>query len=180
MACFITLLLNDEGFQSMPWEERAKELQERYNVLITDRTLKNWYSTLLHKNLVTANKNEKTYWATFYIEGKKERIIVEDNDMIGMEKYYARRNELVKEYKEKAYLANRKDTKNINSEAYSYAFKKLWEEFHCCYYSCGSICLNAIGDSAQEIYELVEEISTGRKPFNPSTFDNTNNDIFKF
>ena len=164
MACFLALLLEYEDFQSMPWEERAMELQKIYGVSVTSRTLKNWYSRLLKRDLVASTKYDRTCWVTFFLESGKQRVMVtgDDNLETGMRHYFNRRKELVKEYKEVANKANRDDIEVINKEAWSYAFKKLWEEFSCCYYYCGSIYLNAIGDYAQEILELVEEITMGR------------------
>jgi hypothetical protein len=163
MACFLTMLMTDEAFQSMPWEERAKVLAETYGVNITDRTLKNWYATLLKKNLVASCKYDKTYWITMYINDKKERVYVDETMEDGMNKYFNDRKQFAKEYKEMAKTAGRTDFQKVNGEAWGYAMKKCWEKYHCCYYACGSIYLNAIGDYAQEIYELVEEITAGRK-----------------
>lgn len=162
MACFIVMLMAYEDFQSMPWEERVKELENTYGVSVTSRTLQNWYSRLLKRNMVASTKYDKTCWVTFYLESGKVRMFVDETLEQGRKKYFDRRKELIKEYRNNAYSANRQDSENINKEAWTYALKKLWEEFHCCYYYCGSIYLNAIGDYAQEIFELVEEITAGR------------------
>lgn len=169
MACFIVMLMDYEDFQSMPWDVRAEELQKEFAVCIASSTLKKWNAKLINKELVAKCNYDKTYWITFYVDGKKERMMVTgDEDLEAqMRKYYARRKSLVEEYKDNAYTAGREDFTEINKEAWSFAFKKLWEEFNCCYYKCGSFYLNAIGEYAQEIYELVEEISYRRKPYKP-------------
>lgn len=158
LACFLVSLDIDPIFAAMPWEERANELRNNYGVSVADITLKKWYSTLLKKEMVMVDKTNKADWATFYVDGDKQKVFIEPDDP-GLGKYYGRRNELVRQYKDNCLLAGRKDTKKINSEAWTFAFKTLWEEFHCCYYRCNTIILNALGDYFQEIYDLVLEIT---------------------
>ena len=43
-ACFLTLLLEDEAFSSMPWEERSWQMSDLYGIDVSDLTLRNWAS----------------------------------------------------------------------------------------------------------------------------------------
>ena len=170
MACFIIMLLEYEDFQSMPWDVRVEELRREYGVSVASSTLKKWNAKLISKNLIAKCNYDKTAWITYYVEGEKFREMITGNEDYerDMRNYYQRRRDLVEDYKDRAYTAGRDDFEKINSEAWSYAFKTLWEEKHCCYYYCCSFYLNAIGEYAQEIYELVDEISARKKPYNPS------------
>lgn len=78
-----------------------------------------------------------------------------------MAEYMACRNQLVEEYTYFALASGRTDYKVINNEAWSNAFKELWSKYHTCYYGCSSLMLNAFGEEAKEIYELVNEIRDG-------------------
>ena len=68
-ACFIFAFQDIEGFASMPWEERAMELQSHYGVSVSDRTLRNWCSQLLEKALI-AKVEDRTCWKTEIMNGR--------------------------------------------------------------------------------------------------------------
>ena len=141
-ACFVKLLIDYEDFMNMPWEQRAKEIKEIYNVSVDKKTLERWSNKLISKNLI-AKGFERVYWSTSYINGKKERIRV-DGDLeleAEMAKYMARKKELT-----------------ATSKDFNENFAILWKEFGCCYYSCSSLVLNAIDADIEEICNLVDEI----------------------
>ena len=52
----------------------------------------------------------------------------------------------------------REDYKKIYKEAWQETIEFLWKKYNCCYYCCSKFVLNAIGNEAQEIFELVNEI----------------------
>lgn len=158
-AYFIYCLLADEAFISMPWAERVNYLKEEYNVSVSESTLKRWGSKLIDMNLVSKDKVSRTYWTTFYIDGEKQRVKV-DNEQSekAMRAYMEYRNQMKNEFVENGKRKGRKDYAQLNSDAWKFAMSEAWEKFHACYYACGTLCLNAIGEDAQEIYELVEEI----------------------
>lgn len=141
-ACFIKLLIDYEDFMNMPWEQRAKEIKEIYNVSVDKRTLERWGNKLISKNLI-AKGFERVYWSTSYINGKKERIRVDGDPELEAEmaKYMARKKELA-----------------ATSKDFNENFAILWKEFGCCYYSCSSLVLNAINTDIEEICNLVDEI----------------------
>ena len=55
------------------------------------------------------------------------------------------------------YMARKKELAALSKD-FNENFTILWKEFGCCYYSCSSLVLNAIGENTQEICELVDEI----------------------
>lgn len=158
-ANFIYLLLVDEEFVSMPWGKRVEYMKEQLDLDISESTLKRWAKKLLDMNLVAKDKISRTYWATFYIDGEKQRVPVDNEDTEkAMCAYMEYRNQKKNEFVENGKRKGRKDYGKLNSDAWKYAMGEAWEKFHTCYYSCGSLCLNAIGEEAQEIFELVEEV----------------------
>ncbi len=46
-ACFITAFSDIDGFDSMPWGERAKVYYDYSGVSMDERTLRNWCSKLI-------------------------------------------------------------------------------------------------------------------------------------
>lgn len=162
MACFLVMLGCYEDFQSMPWSVRAEELFKEYQVRVDEKTLRNWFNKLEKRDLVVKFRSEKTTWLSFYVDGEIYREMVTGNEDAERQarQYFKKRNQYVREYRQRELFENnREDIHKINSEAWSFAHKMLWDEFHCCFYTCFSVYLNAIGEYAQEIFELVEEIS---------------------
>lgn len=64
-------------------------------------------------------------------------------------RYKSRQSELITEY------MNLGLTKG---KAWGEAFKQLWREFGCCYYSCARLTLNAVQEDINEIAELATQI----------------------
>ena len=63
-GCFLLLLLEDEAFSSMPWEERAWQLADLYGIEVSDRTLRNWASYLFRGEFLMKDKETRTVWYT--------------------------------------------------------------------------------------------------------------------
>lgn len=160
-ACFINLFSCYEEFSTMPWDERVKDMKKLCNVDIAASTLKKWYQKLDKLNLVSRDKTDKAYWQTSRVDGVKLRRMVDGNEHLDkeMKEYFAHRKELITNHISSALASGEKNYKKITAEAWEEAQKILWSTYQCCYYSCGKISLNIIGECAQEIFELVEEIS---------------------
>lgn len=161
-ACFISLLMEDEEFRAMPWTERERVMKEEMGVTISFETMRKWCAKLIGKNMI-AKSADKAYWGTTVVDGEKVRFAVSGDAAAEqqMEEYMACRNQLVEEYTAKALASGRKDLKEVKNEAWSNAFKTLWAKYQTCYYGCSTLMLNAFGDDAKEIYELVNEIRDG-------------------
>ena len=158
-ACFIFAFEDIEGFASMPWEERARELYNHYGVSECDRTLRNWCRKLLDKELI-AKVSDRTYWKTEIMNGRKARTPIQQGDE-EMSAYFSRRSALISHYQtegEKAKIP----AKELKNFAFSLAIKALWEEYHCCYYTCKTFLFSAWEDDEepffQEVLELAQDI----------------------
>ena len=151
-ACFICAFTDIEGFASMPWGNRELILQQRYNVNVTERTLRNW-SAVLIRNEYLAKSEERTFWKTEMCGRDKLRTPVPEDDP-RMAEYFLRKSELLREY-----AAPAPEDKEL---VWKQTMKQLWSEFNCCYYSCKSFSFNAFDPAISgclfEIHELTREL----------------------
>lgn len=164
-ACFLAAFTDIEGFATMPWEERAIVYYKRYGVWVDDRTMRGWCSQLIKRKII-AVCGESVAWKTTIVNNKKyrERLIPgEPNDMWD---YYDRRSEIFAEEYELALMGTRfrgEPPAAARKEAWGETYKRLWQEFECCYYYCKCFTLSAFseeyGADLQEMYELAQEIA---------------------
>ena len=156
-ACFLCAFTDIGSFDSMPWEERATQMQLKYDVDVTDRTLRSWCKRLIGNDIIQKCGRE-TFWKTqrFGKEKYRKPIAADDEEMA---QYFQKK----REYLEVARLAAEeagKTGKEAAASAWDATYKSLWREFGCCYYSCRGLLFNAIGeDYIFEIYELAQEIA---------------------
>lgn len=160
-SCFLTAFSDIDDFANMPWEKRAKTLTEVYDVNVSSRTLRNWCAKLIHLNLIQKN-GEKVFWKTEYSNGVKQQTIVQENEQEQMRDYFRRRSELInKEYQ--SALNDRLSPKEAKQEAWKRAYRQLWCEFNCCYYSCREFQFNAFSNldkkTMLDILELTRELA---------------------
>ena len=163
-ACFLSAFQDIEGFHSMPWEERAKAFNERYGFSVCDRTLRNWASKLLRKEIM-AKVDEKTFWKTeIDARGVKIRTIIAKDDS-GMKRYNFRKNELLSQFRED-YILDGHSLGMAEKLAWKEAMKELGYEFHCWYYSCKSFMFGAFENDEepffQEVWELTNDLLNGQ------------------
>ena len=142
-ACFLILLLEDEAFSSMPWEERAWQLADLYEVNVCEKTLRNWASYLFKGEFLMKDKETRTVWYTQTNGSLKEQIQVKNPDED-------------EEYQN--YLQERKDRVELLRKSgmpFKKAYKEtvcyLWEKYHKIYYYCYTLVSNAI-----HVDELIE------------------------
>ena len=144
-ACFIHAFSTIEGFESMPWQERSNQMQEHYNILVSEKTLRNWSAKLINTNTINKSKINTFCWCSYKIDGETIRELVTGNKELEETKleYYHLRKGLLKTF-------SWKETQEV-----------LWQRFGCCFYYCKSFVLSAFDDvgNAQEVYELIEEIA---------------------
>ena len=143
----------------LPWEERARELYNHYGVSVCDRTLRNWCSKLLNKELI-AKVSDRTYWKTEIMNGTKIRTSIQQGNE-KMTAYFSRRSALITYYKTEGEKA-KVPAKELKSFAFRLAMKDLWIEYHCCYYTCKTFLFSAWEDDEepffQEVVELTQDI----------------------
>ena len=73
---------------------------------------------------------------------------VDDNDADYI-RYKGRQLELITEYMNLGLDRNK---------VWDEAFKRLWREFGCCYYSCSKLMLNSVQEDIDEIAEMATQI----------------------
>ena len=177
-ACFLTAFSDIEGFESMPWGERESALSKTYGVNVSERTLRNWCARLIQRNMICAN-GDRTCWRTEIFEGIKYRSRVTQEDYGEMRDYFNRRRELVAAEYQNA-LSSGISVKDAKQQAWGHAYKQLWPEYQCCYYSCKGFQLNAFSELEQEtmfeIFELTRELA-GTVPAE-APFENNREDDF--
>ena len=156
-ACFLCAFTDIGSFDSMPWEERAIQMQLKYDVDVTDRTLRSWCKRLIGSNIVQKCGRE-TFWKTQRFGKEKYRTPVAPDDK-RMEQYFQKKTEYLEVARLTAEEAGKTGTEAAAS-AWDATYKSLWREFGCCYYSCRGLLFNTIGeDYIFEIYELAQEIA---------------------
>ncbi len=156
-ACFICAFTDIGSFDSMPWKEREEQMKLKYGTEVSDRTLRNWCSKLIGRDLIQKCGKE-TYWKTQRFGKETYRTKVAEDDP-KMTEYFQKKQE----YLDVAMLAAEKAGK-VGKEsvaaAWDATYKSLWREFGCCYYTCRGLLFNAIEeDYIFEIYELAQEIA---------------------
>lgn len=153
-AAFLYSLVVFPEFGSMPWEERAKWLEEEFGVEVSDRTLRSWCSRLISTSTVHKDDTYKTRWITSYYNGEKSRDLVDGDKELEefADGYQQTKLELLEKYKELS-----------DKEKWNCVRKDLWEKYKCCVYYCKGITLTAFDstslDTMQELIELVNEIA---------------------
>ena len=142
-GCFLLLLLEDEAFSSMPWEERAWQLADLYGIEVSDRTLRNWASYLFRGEFLMKDKETRTVWYTEPYGSLKIQVQVKNPD---------------EDTTYQNYLQERKDRVEFLRKSgmpFSKAYKEtvcyLWEKYHRIYYYCYTLVSNAI-----HVDELIE------------------------
>ena len=141
-ACFIWMFLNYENFNCMPWKVRKHLLKEVFQIDVAEITLKRWYKKIEKNNLLVKDTNNYSYW---YTKETKNEVI-------------RKRVETAEEQENKSfYYSEKKRLIEIEGLTYQEAMKKLWWEYHIIYYRCNEISLNACGNSASLLFDLITE-----------------------
>ncbi|MBQ1632946.1 MAG: hypothetical protein II049_09015, partial [Clostridia bacterium] len=164
-AYFLSAFTDIDGFEAMPWAERELVCRNHYGTSAVEKTLRNWCHQLLEKQIITKCV-ESAAWKTTIVGKKKmrERILPDNREVVW--DYYNRRSEIfAEEYKEILPLAlSRGETsQKARNEAWSATYKRLWQEFDCCYYYCKCFVLGAFTDQYTEelweVYELSQQLA---------------------
>lgn len=145
-SCFLFKITGDKEFQTMPWSERSRVIDEEFGVQVSDDTLSSWAKILLQENIIVkhTDPDNTQYWRTsYYMNEKIQEPVETDEDKVIMQAYFDKR----REYLEQADIDYQKatgeaDAKNPNR--WKLALKKLWSETETCYYPCRRFGENAI------------------------------------
>ena len=164
-ACFIAAFTDIEGFDSMPWAERAAAYYSYYGICVNEKTLRNWCSQLIDRNVIS-QMGGSTKWRTYFEGNRKIREPIQEIDEVEMESYFERRGEIFKGN----YIAELErglPPREARIAAWKETYADLWGEFNCCFYYCKSFTLTAFSFNdvdVREIYELAREIAAGAPP----------------
>ena len=90
-ACFLCAFTDIGSFDSMPWEERAIQMQLKYGVDVTDRTLRSWCKRLIGNDIIQKCGRE-TFWKTQRFGNEKYRTKVSADDE-EMAQYFQKKSE---------------------------------------------------------------------------------------
>lgn len=150
-AKFLTAFSMIDGFASMPQESRLAILCDYCGKDISESTLRRWIGKLVESG--NAAKFKKgALWHTSNDNGRKiRRQVAPDSDEYRA--YCAARTEILKSLEEQGLSVK---------ERWGTMIRQLYDEMGT-YYYCPEICLNALGDDAEEIALLVQEIMEARK-----------------
>lgn len=143
-AVFTMCLLEDiDGFASMPWEYRAKYLLDQWNIQTCEKTLRNWCNKLIKTNTIIKDKNEKTYWCSYKVDGVKYQEELEGG----------RNNPMWKKYWNRFFELKKSGCDNPAYETYV--------ELGHCVYSCARFAFSAFDDIGllEEVISLIAEIA---------------------
>lgn len=146
-AYFILAFSVIPGFKSMPWPERITILQENGMVQKEQSAVRHWASILI-KSGNAMHEKKGALWHTYTQNGVKHREWVADGD----DRY--------KEYCDRrtAELDSMSQRGIQPKMRWGMMVKTLYGEFGY-YYYCPEICLNALGDDVDELFELVTQIT---------------------
>ena len=151
-ACFLHFMMSEEIAQTMPWDERYAWLEENYGVKVARPCLNRWAKRLIENEIMekSTGKTDAMWWMTYYIDGKKYRHPVDDDDP-ELQAY--------RHFQDQTYSVQLKLTKDNWKTAYAATKKIMWQEFKCCYYQCKCLQVNGITtEEIEMVLELIEEI----------------------
>lgn len=164
-ACFIAAFTDIDGFDSMPWEERATAYYEYYGICVNEKTLRNWCSQLIEHGVI-ARAGASTKWRTYFDGNRKIREPIEEIDEAEMQSYFERRGEIFKDH----YISEMErglPPRVARKTAWKDTYSDLWAEFNCCFYYCKNFTLTAFSYNdvdVREIYELCRELAAAAPP----------------
>ncbi len=165
IGCFLAAFTDIEGFDTMPWDERAEVFYQRYGVWVEARTMRGWCHHLIQKGII-AVFGESAAWRTTIVDNKKYRERLLPGEPNELWDYYERRKEIfAEEYNASlpGALYRGEPPVAARAEAWSETYKRLWKEFGCCYYYCKCFALSAFsedyGADLCEVYELAQELA---------------------
>lgn len=154
-ASFLYSLVVFPEFLAMPWEERSKFLEDNFEVVISDRTLRAWCAKFINSGYIVKDDSYKVRWITGYYNGVKYRQVIDGDPEMekyadGYQKY---KISLLKQYKD---LPQKEKWQNV--------IQGMWDTYHCCIYYCKGLKFSAWDnemefETLQETIELINEIA---------------------
>lgn len=151
-ALFITAFSAIDDFNSMPWEERVFAITDYCGKYISQSTLQRWAEKLVESGNAAKFRKGALWHTARDANGDKHRRRV-DPDSDEYRAYCDARTGTLKRLEEQGVSVK---------ERWGAMIRKLYDELGS-YYYCPETCLNALGEDAEEIALLVQEIIEKRK-----------------
>lgn len=151
-AAMFYLFIEDEGFQTMPWEARANQIKKEFGIEISDRSLRTYMSKLIKENIAIKDDGFREYWRTTYkcgIEKVQEPVTFDEEEE--MQEWVDKRTAYLEEA-DKLYQEAMQEPEAKNPKRWQIAIRKLWDETKTIYYPVKGFVFNAFED--KEIREL--------------------------
>ena len=157
-ACFVTAFTDIEGFACMPWAERETEYFNYSGIYVEQATLSNWSKNLFEQGIMMKGE-AGSFWRTDVLQdGSKVRTQVTAEEA---QSFFKRRSMLIEHNRLFLSCVVNMTPKEKEQAAWSDAYRVLWKEYKCCYYSCKTFSFAAFTEQGllAEVYELTREIS---------------------
>ena len=160
-AYFVAAFTDIPSFSSMPWAERETAYYQYYGVLVDQKTLRNWCSKLIKRDVIDY-QGTPSAWKTYYEDGRKMRVQIDEDHKEDMKLYFRRRHEIFNKTFQQL-LEDGITPIEAKSRAWRMTFPTLWGEFNCCYYNCKCFAISAFlpkdSELLQEVYEISRELA---------------------
>lgn len=159
-AIMMYLLATDFDFASSPWETKSTIIYKEYGIYVADSTMRNWAKRLIREDILQKNIDEHELWRSYRDElsiKHQERVSDNEEKIAEYEKYKQKRSQYLKEADEAYHQEH--NTIFPSPSRWKETFGRLWNEFHCCYYTVKPFVFNAFyDDDYREIFSLTEDL----------------------
>lgn len=155
-AAMFYLFIEDDDFQTAPWEARAKELNRQFGIEISEKTLRTYMSKLLAQDIMIKDSEFREYWKTTYVCGiEKVQLPVTLDEEEAMWEYFNKRSQYLLDADILYQQAMDEPIGTLNPKRWNIALRKLWDEYKTVYYPVKGFQFNAFEDKdIQELYRL--------------------------
>ena len=148
-SCFLYSIAVYPEFNTAPWVEKSRILEDEFSVVVNDRTLRSWCTKLIDCGTLVKNKEQRSCWITGYYNGEKYRELVDGDQHL---------EETAARYRRDMSYA----MKRLND--WNEVFSEMWEKYHFCVYYCYGFSFSAFDARANHetighIIDLVNEIT---------------------
>lgn len=159
-AIMLYLFATDFDFASSPWETKSIIINKEYGIHVADSTIRYWAKRLIREDILQKNVDEYELWRSYIDEfniKRQERVSDNEEKIAEYEEYKRKRSQYLKEADEAYHQEH--DNSLPSPARWKETFRRLWEEFHCCYYTVKPFVFNAFyDDDYREIFSLTEDL----------------------
>lgn len=146
-AYYIYFLMTYPNAEWMPLVEQQQRISKLYGRSYGDSTIGTWQKKLEAAGVVDRDAS-KNYWKTIRQDRGNYRVYIEDRKTDpDYARYWARLNEILRE-----------NEARTGYRCWENSFNQMWNEMGMIIYSCPARLINIIGDHAEEICNLAQEV----------------------